>query len=201
MPEDVNQSSTTTTLITSPASVASGKPVTLTAAVAAKVQGADVTGTVIFTLGNPGNLTLGAAPVKVSKGKATAGITVSSLPVGTNSITASYGGDYNYPFSDSTAKTVTVMAAASPSEVKVNGPRQVKAGGVYSAKIKSNGTGAMFFAIAGQPAAPKKLAADSETGLVRFKIPAKGMKRFSYIAVASNAAGRAESSLVTVKVK
>ena len=147
-----------------------------------------------------GNVPLGNAPVTTANGKTTARITTSGLLIGGPSIVASYGGDYNYTNSDSLPQTVTMTAAKAPALLKVTGPTRVTAGSTYKATSSTNATGAVSFSLAVSPTAPKKMTISSTTGKVRFKVPAKGLKKFSYAVVASNAAGRAESTMVKVRV-
>jgi hypothetical protein len=195
--QNVSQSTTTTTLTTTPASAVFGRAVTLTAQVNPAPWGADPTGSVYFTTGN---VLLGSAPVKTAKGRTTASITTSSLLIGETSVIASYGGDYNYANSDSLSKTVTVTAATAPASVKVSGPSHIRAKATYKATSSTRGTGSVTFSLAAAPSAPKNMTINAVTGRVIFKVPANGLKKFSYAVVASNAAGRAESSVVTVKV-
>ncbi|HZT95897.1 MAG TPA: Ig-like domain-containing protein [Chloroflexota bacterium] len=195
--QTVNQSATTTTLTARPSSSAFGSPVTLTAHVKPAFSGARLKGSVFF---EAGNLPIGSAPVKTAKGKTTARITTSALLIGRTSITASYGGVYNYANSDSLPKTVTVTAPQVPTSVKVKGPNYVAAGSTYKATSITNATGAVSFSLAANATTPKKLTINSATGKVTFKTPAKGLTLFSYSVVASNAAGRAKSTPVTVRV-
>jgi hypothetical protein len=91
------------TLSASPSTAVLGKPVTLTAAVSPQAAG-QATGTVSFL---EGTVELGTEPV--SSGKAS--LLLSSLPVGTHSITAKYSGDTNF------------QASASPElQLQVNPP-------------------------------------------------------------------------------
>ena len=195
--QTVNQSATTTTLTAAPASSVFGTPVTLTAQVKPAVSGAPLSGSVFFAAGN---LPIGNAPVRTAKGKTTARITTSALLIGGTSIVASYGGDYNYTNSDSLPQTVTVTAAKAPTSVNVKGPGRVAPGSTYKATSSTNATGAVSFSLAANPPAPKKMSINSTTGKVTFKVPAKGLTRFSYSVVASNTAGRAQSNPVTVRV-
>lgn len=108
---------TTPTLSSSVAVTASaatgtqGLPVQLLAAVtAASGSGAGVpTGTVTFS---NGTTTLGTAALNP---EGLAALTSTLLPVGTNSITASYSGDANYSQSTSTAVSVAVTSSAAPT--------------------------------------------------------------------------------------
>lgn len=97
----------TTTLTTSASSADAGTSITLTATVASSSgTGATPTGSVSFT--RDGNA-LGSANLV----NGTATLTTSALPVGTDHITASYGGDSNYSSSASTPLTEMVSPPAN----------------------------------------------------------------------------------------
>jgi FtsP/CotA-like multicopper oxidase with cupredoxin domain len=98
---------TTTTLSASTASVPAGTSVTLTATVAPAAGSGTPTGTVTFL---NGSTTLGSGTLN-SSGVATLSLT--TLPIGSNSITANYSGDTSFASSTATALTVTVVAVAS----------------------------------------------------------------------------------------
>jgi hypothetical protein len=109
----------TTTLTSSSASVAPGSSVTLTAVVAPPSGTTAVpTGTVSFL---NGTTTLGTGTLN---GTGTATLTTTTLPVGTDSITAQYGGDSVFAVSTSAAVSVVVGAPAfslslSPASVSI----------------------------------------------------------------------------------
>jgi hypothetical protein len=104
-----------TTLMSSAPTINVGDSVTFTATVApANGSGPDPTGTVTFV--QDGN-TLGTMPVQ-SNG--TAVLTTSSLPAGTLSITAQYGGDMNYSSSTSTPITETVNQPVGTSPTTID---------------------------------------------------------------------------------
>ncbi len=104
----VSLANTTTTVTSVPNPSGSGQSVTLTATVVANVPSSYTpTGTVTFsdaagTLGT-GTLSVGGTPAAD-----TATLNVSSLPIGANSITATYGGDSSANTSTSNAITQTV---------------------------------------------------------------------------------------------
>ena len=98
--ETVNKAATTTTLTSSLNPAVSGQTVTFTA----QASPASATGNIQF---KDGNTLLGT--VTLSSGAAS--LAVSSLLVGTHSITAIYSGDGNYTGSTSAALTQTVTAA------------------------------------------------------------------------------------------
>lgn len=96
-----NRAASTTMLAASPTHVVQGQSVNLTATVTPSTAG----GTVSF-FNNGSSTALGTGTV--SSGVAT--FSTSSLPVGTNNLTASYGGDANSGTSTSNTVTVTVVA-------------------------------------------------------------------------------------------
>ena len=101
----VNQASTTTSLTASPTSTTSGQTVTLTATMAVVAPGAGTpTGSVQFFIGTT---SLGTADLSGN----TAILTTTTLPVGTDSLTAQYLGDPNFTGSTSSAVTVTINPA------------------------------------------------------------------------------------------
>jgi subtilase family serine protease len=124
----VNALASTTSVSTSNAAISSGTSVTLTSLVAAAKSGGPApTGTVQFgastASGNPGT-PLGNA-VTLASGQAT--LTTTSIPSGTQFISASYSGDTNYATSVAyTAEVVTGQAAftmaATPGSVTVTAP-------------------------------------------------------------------------------
>jgi subtilase family serine protease len=104
------------TISGTPTSVQFGTSVTLTATVGTSLTTGAPTGTATFL---NGSTTLGTGTLN-SSGVAT--LTTTTLPVGVNHITASYGGDlYNRPLTTATAAVVTVIAPAftltNPSNV------------------------------------------------------------------------------------
>lgn len=176
-----------------------GSPVTFTATVTASATGpAKPTGVVNFY---DGGVPFGAAAVATESGVTTAKLTTGNLPAGNDSITATYSGDYDYTAA-STASSLShpVTAPSAPATVTVNGPSTVAPGATYKATSTTDGTGAVLFSLASTPAAAKAMTVDPSTGAVKYKVPAHGTARFSYAVVASNAAGQAVSSKVTVQV-
>lgn len=98
--ETVNQATPTLKATSSAASAAYGASVSLQAA--ASGNGAKPTGTVIFSIGS---VQFGSAVLSTA---GTATLAVISLPVGKDSVTASYGGDSNYlPASATVSVTIT----------------------------------------------------------------------------------------------
>jgi hypothetical protein len=100
--QNVNKAPTTTTLASSLNPSTHGTSVTFTATIASSVAG-NVTGTVTF---KNGSTSLGTGTVNSTTHKAT--FSTSALAVGTDSITASYGGNSNFNASNSTALSQVV---------------------------------------------------------------------------------------------
>jgi hypothetical protein len=131
---------TTTTLAAAPASVAPGGTTTLTAAVSSTITGT-LTGTVTFSMGST---TLGTAPL--SGGLATLGnvavSTANGFVAGTNTITASYGGNANYA-SSNCSTTLTVAGPAVTTTTLTAAPASLTLGGATElvASVSSTATG------------------------------------------------------------
>jgi sugar lactone lactonase YvrE len=104
--QTITQATPTVKLTSSSSTPSYGASVTLTATLTGAAAGAKPTGTVTFL---NGTATLGTGAVN-SGGVVT--LAVTSLPVGKDSITASYGGDGNYAAAVSSATTVTVGKAS-----------------------------------------------------------------------------------------
>ncbi len=100
-------------------SVADGTPVILTAQVIPATTGTP-TGTITFL---NGSTILGGGPVTLSQGTAT--LTVSTLPPGTDSITATYSGDLNFTGFTSGPQVVTVNPADYTVSASWNGTSPV----------------------------------------------------------------------------
>ena len=106
-------STSTTTLVVSPASASFGQTVTLTATVAGPQGGSVPTGTVSF---KNGSTTLGTGTLN-SSGVAT--FTSTTLAPNTCSITAVYAGDSGYSGSTSTAQPLTVAAVSTTTVLTI----------------------------------------------------------------------------------
>ena len=105
--QTVQQDGTTAGLTASPTSTTSGQPVTLTATIAAVAPGAGTpTGSVQFFIGTT---SLGTASLSGN----TAILTTTTLPLGTDSVTAKYLGDANFTVSTSSAVAVTIDIATT----------------------------------------------------------------------------------------
>jgi hypothetical protein len=107
----VAQASTTTGLTASSQSVIQGASITFTATVAGANGAGTPTGSVAFA---NGSAMLGTGSLNSS---GVAFYTTSSLPVGSDSITAAYAGDSSFATSTSSAVTVTVTAPLPPTFV------------------------------------------------------------------------------------
>lgn len=111
-PQVVNKDATTTTVSSSANPSVFSQPVTFTATVTANTPGSGIpTGTVTF---KNGSTTLGTSNLD-GTGQAT--FTISTLAVGSASITASYNGDSNFNTSTSSALTQTVNKDGTTSSV------------------------------------------------------------------------------------
>ncbi len=176
-----------------------GSPVTFTATVRPGATGpAKPTGDVTFY--NAG-VPFGTAPVVSKDGVTTARLDTADLLAGSNSITATYSGDYNYAAaSTSSSVSQSVTAPTAPTKVSVTGPSSVKAGAKYKATSATNGTGAVLFSLASTPAPPRGMTINPSTGAVSYAVPKSGTSSISYAVVAANAGGQAGSRKVTVKV-
>lgn len=97
------------------ATVVSGGAVTLTLLVGITALAERPTGTATFYLGNQvlGTATLGPPPY-YNPSVAAASITVSNLPVGTSSVTASYSGDSNYNAGNSNNSVQVTVTQPQP---------------------------------------------------------------------------------------
>jgi len=108
--ENVSPVSTTTTLAPSPAASTSGQSVALTATVSPTSGTANPVGAVSFTLnGTP----LGTSVVSTSDGISSATMLLTTLPLGADSVTASYGGSPDFLASSSAGAAVTVTKSST----------------------------------------------------------------------------------------
>jgi hypothetical protein len=95
----IAKGSTTVTVTAAPATAAVGASVALTATVGTTSFGNPPTGKVVFTAGGKklGTVTVsGSSDPNTALASATATITTTNLPAGTDAITATYSGDQNY---------------------------------------------------------------------------------------------------------
>jgi len=110
--ETVNQAATTTTVSSSATPSAYNQSVTFSASVA-PAYGVNATGTVTFL---DGATSLGTASVSNNSAQ----ITVSTLSVGTHSVTAKYSGDSNFTGSTSAVLSQTVNPATTTTTLVTN---------------------------------------------------------------------------------
>jgi hypothetical protein len=116
----INLATTTTTVTAAPSPAVVGATITFTATVATTPAGGTPTGTVTFSaVGTGGTVALGNGTL--AAGKAT--VTYSTLPGGTYTITASYGGDTNDASSTgTTSETVGLIPTTTDlTTATVNG--------------------------------------------------------------------------------
>jgi FtsP/CotA-like multicopper oxidase with cupredoxin domain len=104
---EVLPGATTTNLTASPTSAPVGTSITLTATVAPSGGSGTPAGTVTF---NDGSIALGTATLN---GSAVATLATTTLPIGTQSITAVYSGDTSFAASTSSAVNVSVTGVAT----------------------------------------------------------------------------------------
>ncbi len=128
-----------TTLVAAPTTGPAGTPVTLTATVTGVVNAPAPTGTVTF---KNGTATIGTGTVN-GTGVATFAWT---LPSGSSSVTAVFGGDTNYNASTSSAVAVTSTKSASTTTL-VAAPASVAVGAnvVLTATVTTAATGTVTF--------------------------------------------------------
>jgi hypothetical protein len=149
--ETVNKAQTKTALTSSTSSTVWGQSITFTAVVSVVTPGAGTpTGTVTFL---DGSTVLGTATLKVVNGTDEAIFTISSLAVGSHSITAVYAGDID--FLTSTSKAITEKVAKAKTTTTLSS----------SANPSSVGQPVTFTAIVGVVAP----GAGTPTGTVTFK--------------------------------
>jgi sugar lactone lactonase YvrE len=134
--QNVNRATSTTTLSASPAPSTWGQSVTLTAT----VTPAGATGTVQFF---NGSTSLGSATLTSGQAQ----LSTTALPVGTDSLTATYSGDANTAGSTSAAVSQTVNQASTTTSLTSSlNPSTFGASVTLSASVApSNATGAVQF--------------------------------------------------------
>jgi hypothetical protein len=111
--ESVSPVSTTTALVPSPAASTTGQSVTLTATVSPTSGAADPDGAVSFTLNGT---VLGNSVVSTTNGVSSASMLLTTLPLGSDTVTATYSGSADFLASSSagpTPVTVTVTKAST----------------------------------------------------------------------------------------
>lgn len=154
----------TTMLSASTTNSIASRPITLTARVTA--SGATPTGTVTFL---NGNVPLGTAALN----NGVASIVTASLPVGTNNVTASYGGNSNDGPSSSAPVAITIVQAPTTTVVSSSqNPTQTLTSVVISATV-SNGsaqspTGQVTFS---EDSAPIGVGTLNASGVATISLP------------------------------
>ena len=122
-------------IFASPKTIGLGAPTTLTASIAVSPVVPAPTGTVTFNLGNTalGMAQLSPVPYAPHQGQAT--LSATSLPLGTNSVTATYNGDANNLTVTSSAVNIVVMQNSNLSAV-INPPAiNIAGSGVITATV------------------------------------------------------------------
>jgi trimeric autotransporter adhesin len=122
-----------------PKTIGLGTSTTLTAQVATSRVVPAPTGTVTFNFGNTvlGSAQLSPLPIAPSQGQAT--LSVSSLPLGTDSVTATYNGDADNLAATSSAVNIVVMQNSNLSAV-INPPAiNIDGSGVITATVPGVG--------------------------------------------------------------
>lgn len=148
--EFLNQGSNTLSLTASTSTPVQGAPVTLTATITQAVSGYAPTGSVSFSANGQ---VLGAAPLTGNS----ATLTTADLPVGVDTLTASYSGDASHNASTAGA-SVTVTAATPMFALTPGGSSSLSlqqgATGTVALQVASNGTftGTIAFTCSGAPA-------------------------------------------------
>ena len=149
----VTKDPTTTTAVSSQSTIAVGTSVTLSGSVtttsfATANAAQEPTGTIQFQV-NGNNF---GSPVTVTGGAngqglafATASMTSTTLPAGTDNVTAIYAGDSNYVGSTSAATVVTVTGGGAPDMTVVSSHAgsfsQGQTGAIYTLTATNSGTG------------------------------------------------------------
>jgi len=120
--ETITKVGTTTAVASSSSTISSGQSVTLTATISGGLSGlAQPSGTVQFS---SNGTNIGQASVESGQAQ----LNTTALPMGTDQITAAYGGDTNYNGSSSAAITETVTPpptftiSANPTTIPVSAP-------------------------------------------------------------------------------
>jgi hypothetical protein len=166
-----SQTSSDTTLETSSNPVDLGTPLTLTA----DVSGSNPTGTVTFL---DGSSQLGTEPVGTG-GSAT--FTTSTLPSGSNSLTASYSGDGLNTSSTSTAVSQTVTSPTGPAspEILTKSLERASINKAYSASVVGIGGTTPYQWSVTSGSLPAGLTLDSSTGGITGTPTALGTSSFT----------------------
>lgn len=140
----VTKAATATVVVATSNTGNGGSSVTLIATISSGSTASSPTGTVSFFSGT----TLVGSPVTVSAARgagntanATASLSTTQLPAGTDSITAQYSGDGNYSGSTSAATTVNVIGQTSTSVRSSNGTIQQGSSATFTATVTPSQSG------------------------------------------------------------
>ena len=172
----VTKDPTTTTAISNQSTVAVGTSVTLSASVtttsfATANASQEPTGTIQFQV----NGTNFGSPVTVTGGAnsqglafASASMTTTTLPAGTDNVTAIYAGDSNYMGSTSAATVVTVTGGGAPdltiAKHHVGTFNQGDAADTYTITVTNSGSGPTTAAVTATDTIPTGLTATAISG-------------------------------------
>ncbi len=121
----VSPVSTTTALVSSPSASTSGQSVTLTATVTPTSGAANPDGTVSFTLDG---VPLGDSVLSTTDGVSSASMLLTTLPIGSDAVSASYDGDTAFLASAATAAALVTVTRA-PTTLGLLGSADPSTGG------------------------------------------------------------------------
>ncbi|MFI0778163.1 beta strand repeat-containing protein [Streptomyces sp. NPDC021212] len=198
-PLTINPASSTTTVTVSPAAPVCGESVTLCAQVATVAPGTCTpTGTVTFVVAGGPTLT------GTLNASGQACVTTSAIPVGTHTVTATYGGNTNVAGSTGTG-TVTVGQGTSTTTVTVSPATSVCGEPVTLCAQVTTGspstctpTGTVTFVVAGGPTLTGTLNASGQACVTTSAIPAGTHTVTATYGGSTNVAGSTGTSTVTV---
>ncbi len=185
-----SRSTTSTQLNTSANPVDLGSPLTLTA----DVNGSSPTGTVTFL---DGSTPIGTAPLNTG-GAAT--LTTSTLPAGSDELSATYSGDgNNQPSTASTVgQSVTAPTAPAKPEILTTSLERAVQSKSYAAWIAVNGGTSPYQFSVSSGSLPKGLKLNATTGEISGKAKVLGKSSFSVEVSDANSNSSTASLSVTV---
>jgi len=184
----------TTTSVGAPTVIDDGDSVSITATVSNTVPGSGTpSGTVDFTVGATSlcsGVTL--SPVSGHPDEAEAACTTTSLPVGADTVDATYNGDTNFSSSvGSASTTVNADPQISPSTTSVGG--EVASGFTYTPPSPTGGTGTFTWSATNLPPG---LSLDTSTGQISGTPTTPGT--YDVVLTATDADGHGATQDVTV---
>jgi autotransporter-associated beta strand protein len=143
VPEKVTQDGATVALGASANPSVVGQAVTFTATVAAASPGnGNPTGNVTFTdVTATGNVTLGKGNLTLSAGAETAAITTSALPLGNQTIIATYSGDTNFTAANTTLSQSVTPTMTSTTVTEAGNPTVYGQPETFTAVVQVVGAG------------------------------------------------------------